>query len=271
MRLDMPPVYRVPGTMQHDARRVGTHIRESFLIETQDDLLMPVTQYASANVQVEFALIDLTHPGHSEIPADRMPLLDDGWLVLRPMLQGFAIADTNDLPIGDLSADELALRYFALGSTYAGQVITDLIRLLDHLDNDPGVAEPQVVILADESTSEIAAWVTALDQRIRAAAITLWPSPAKRDWVAGVSNVPSNVPKLLNAWELSAPLAVLRAVAPRPLLLTSARQSAAKTDLDACLGELHRLYAMCDRPDAIQTANSPPSAEQISRLLFLAQ
>ena len=35
MRLDMPPVYRVPAASQRQARREGSHLFESFLLETQ--------------------------------------------------------------------------------------------------------------------------------------------------------------------------------------------------------------------------------------------
>jgi hypothetical protein len=259
MRLDMPPVYQVPAVLQHQFHSVRGRLTERFCLETQQNLLMPVRREVSAAGPMEFALIDMTRPGSSEWSKDWDGLLDFGWAIYRPTIQGWSPPGA-----GDLSVEELSHNYIALGTTYAAQAVTDVMRLIDHIDNTPDAAEPQTVVVADRATSELASWVAALDQRICGAAITLWPDHNSIE-------VSSSPPRLLNAREVSAPRIVLRALAPRPLLLIEEAESDPLQNIADGLKDLRDLYELCGQSDAIHTSIGSPSTPQISALACVGE
>lgn len=216
--------------------------REEWLIQVEPDVWMPFTLLVPDGIETPVPLVIAPHghgsggkwmvSGRREIPLVKGAIEgfngDYGWQLSRagfivacPDARGFGERREPALQSDDLllksSCAHLTLSASPLGLTVQGMMCWDLMRLLDHLQNDERIDADLIGCAGLSGGGQQTLNLAALDGRVRASVVSGYFYGARESLLVLNRNCPCNmVPDLWSAFDMGDVAAL---VAPRALFI----------------------------------------------------
>ncbi|GAB2670249.1 dienelactone hydrolase [Paenibacillus thermoaerophilus] len=198
-----------------------------------------------------------------------LELVRRGFVVLAPEIVGFGDrrlkADQADGKTGNNSCARLAAHLLMYGKSLAGLRVFEARRALDYLAARPDVDAGRLGCMGFSGGALIAAYTSALDERIRALYLTGFANTFRDSILAMPHCIDNYVPGLLRYAELPEWIGL---VAPRPLFIEAGADDPIfpLAGVRAALAELERIYAQAGVPEALGSDIFPGRHEVGGRL-----
>jgi len=150
-----------------------------------------------------------------------LELVKRGFLVIAPDLLGFGdrrLREDKNKDPNESSCHMISTYLLMLGKTMAGMRVFDIMRTIDYLENRDDVDIQRIGCMGISGGGLVCGFVTALDDRIKAAVISGYTNTFKDSVMSIWHCVDNYVPELVNHAEMPD---ILGLIAPRPLLIES--------------------------------------------------
>jgi hypothetical protein len=171
-------------------------------------------------------------------------------------------------PLKQARAAEL---YLSIGKSYAGLAVTDLLRILDHLENQLELEGEPIILILSGVAIPIGLSLAAIDQRIGGVILEF----SGENIVGGPTGCP---PLFVNPYVLlgaNPTLSLAQCCAPKPMLMVDfpisedrwlgVNQSGVLSAMEQ-LEELQRTYEVSGHPERLDVASSADDGGQIELL-----
>ena len=272
MRLELETVYAPPRaeTIETDVRN---DVRIEFIaLNTEPDFWLPVYVLEPVGQDNGRTLIALHGEGRGAI--DVLGVADDvharrhirqhrydyahrwaraGFTVVAPELRGYGrlmLQDDRERldrgPAEQLwrnSVDRLAAIYLRVGRTYAGSCVTDLIRVIDYLEDREDVDADRIGIGGMGEGARVLSWLIAVEDRLGAAVA----AGIKRADAEALFRPQIGPPAMIDGRALVDHASIFACHVPRPLCLQCGRRDKEMPPehFQAIADRLARLYRLC--------------------------
>ncbi len=276
MRLDLPTVYAPPRVETLDSQKREGILQELVALETEEDFWVPLYLLKPLGQKSGGTIIALHGEGRG---ADDVVGLADhetarqhiqarqydyafqwakaGFTVAAPELRGYGrlmlesdrrrVEEDPEEELWRNSVARLRVVYLRLGLTYAGCCVTDLMRLLDHLESRADVDPDRIGIAGVSEGARVLSWLIAVEDRIAAAAA----SALRRDDADTLLEPRLLPPALLDTRVLTDHVAIFSLFVAKPLCIQAGRadQDTPVGQIESAAERLGDLYGLCDARD----------------------
>ncbi|MEF3305480.1 alpha/beta hydrolase family protein [Paenibacillus sp. GYB003] len=220
---------------------MGDHIRQRVVFESDRDLQVPTYILVPKNAKGKLPAVIACH-GHGYgsravvgLRADGTPNADDpdyhnnfavelvrrGFLVAAPELLGFGdrrLADVGYNSPNENSCHPIAAQLLMMGRTIAGARVYDIFRTIDYLQSRADADGERIGCMGISGGGLVAAFASALDDRIKVAAISGYVNTFKDSIMSIRHCIDNYIPNMLLHAEMPD---IVGLIAPKPLLVES--------------------------------------------------